>query len=472
VGVKALLVLVLASGSLLWAARVYWLNLHPVNATAQSLRSRDAKVRASAAQALGESGPGEAEVAVPALIAALGDDDAEVRSTAASSLGASVTRLLLADPNAAGTGDVINALLRALKDRQPAVRGAAAGALSTILSPRPTPYLPTQGPEPEPSGVVDPRLVALALDEALRDPDANVRAQVFRTVGAAARTLPIDPPPALVAALKGGPLDDRVAALGTLPDFRHGLDPLIPHLFWALEHEDPKASLACKQALWRIRTSPGAVPVLTRLLESPNPVVRDAAAGILGHIGPEAGAAIPALLVVLQEPEDPKRTGGGEDPAYAAAEALGRIAPLNGKAAEVVPALTRVLRSSQPWRVGAAAESLGLFGAEAASAVPELIAALRLSLDDTTYHRPGDRIAVALGRIAPGGASAAEAVAALTDVLGSKSESAISGAIKALPAFGPAAAPAIPGLRALGTHRFSPIRVGSREALKALGAKP
>src|SRR5690349_2630304 len=98
VGVKALLVLVLACGSLLWAARVYWLSLHPVNVTAQSLRSGDARARASAAQALGQAGPGETEVAIPALIAALGDEDYEVRSTAASSLGSSVTRLLLADP--------------------------------------------------------------------------------------------------------------------------------------------------------------------------------------------------------------------------------------------------------------------------------------------------------------------------------------------------------------------------------------
>ena len=101
-----------------------------------------------------------------------------------------------------------------------------------------------------------------------------------------------------------------------------------------------------------------------------------------------------------------------------------------------------------------------------------LIAALARTPETEGYQMAPQRIAEALGRIAPGGPSEAEAVAALADALGSKSDSAINGAMKALRAFGPAAAPAIPRLRALRTHRYSYVRARAEEALKALGAKP
>jgi len=48
---------------------------------------------------------------------------------------------------------------------------------------------------------------------------------------------------------------------------------------------------------------PEAVPVLTELLRSRDPVVRRAAAQTLGTIGEPAAAAIPALAAVLTDPD-------------------------------------------------------------------------------------------------------------------------------------------------------------------------
>jgi HEAT repeat protein len=61
----------------------------------------------------------EAQTAVPALIAALGDDQAFVRSNAAAALGAIRT-----DAN-----EVVPALVKALSDRSGEVRAQAAEAI-------------------------------------------------------------------------------------------------------------------------------------------------------------------------------------------------------------------------------------------------------------------------------------------------------------------------------------------------------
>ena len=139
---------------------------------------------------------------------------------------------------------------------------------------------------------------------------------------------------------------------------------------------------------------------------------------------------------------------GDWDPAWLAAEALGKIAPGGPSAGEVVQALTEVLRAGHPYRRVAAAHALGEFGPAAVAAVPALISVVRENAATKAGFGDGASAAAALGRIAPGTPLADEAVTSLTEALEAKSEHTRDQAIEALMLFGPKAAVAIPRIRA------------------------
>jgi len=82
---------------------------------------------------------------------------------------------------------------------------------------------------------------------------------------------------------------------------------------------------------------------------------------ILRWIGPEAKAAVPALVKTLEDSDTNVR--------WSAAEALGHIGPVTD---EVMPALVKTLRDTNPNVRWFAAWALGEIGQEAKTAVPEL----------------------------------------------------------------------------------------------------
>src|SRR5262249_52155482 len=86
------------------------------------------------------------------------------------------------------------------------------------------------------------------------------------------------------------------------------------------------------------------------------------AAKVLGRIGPGPGPAAPALRAMLGDAQAVTRA--------AAAEALGGISPA------AVPALIRALQDPEKEVRQAAISALGQVGAEAAAAVPDLVALL------------------------------------------------------------------------------------------------
>ena len=145
----------------------------------------------------------------------------------------------------------------------------------------------------------------------------------------------------------------------------------------------------------------------------------------------------------------------------------GRVAPGTTSAGEVVAALAEVARSGDvryPDLRASAIDALGEFGPTAEPAVPALLEAFgdsrvitSLSANGARHSSNGARIAQVLGRIAPATRSAGAVIAALDDALEIRSERpedqfAIHemhlAAIEALPAFGAAAARALPRLRA------------------------
>jgi HEAT repeat protein len=424
----------LAAGVLaLWIQREF----RPVNRAVRSLRSGDLAARLAAAEVLGRADAADARAVIPALADALGGANAQVSAAAASALG-SVGVVAMTDPDARGSVRVAaEALTRALTDRSAEVRAAAATALGQLTA--------QVAPEGEPP--FDPVAVGDALAGAMRDPSDRVRPAVRWALSTIAAATAIAPPTALLAAL--GPAasaDLRTEAISILPAFRTRLGAAMPALVEALSDRDPS--------------------------------VRYRAAGVLGEAGPAAGAAVPALVAVLQEPVGPRPAApdlapvavapDGLDPACEAARALGRIAPgaSAGVAHAAVAALADSLQSDHYWRRNAAAQGLFLIGKGAAAAAPELVLALA---DSVTTEGDGQRAnswaARALGLAAPGSGTEAAAIAALTRALDSSADGTRAYAADSLARFGPLASSALPRLRAL---RDDPVQFVSAMASSAV----
>jgi HEAT repeat protein len=428
---KSLIALVACCGAIFWAWRVVR-ESGPIPRMASKLRTGSVEDRRLAARDLGVLPPTEVGAAIPTLIAALGDDDSEVAVQAAQSLGAdAMTATSLKDGQPAVTA-ASQALARALADRRPEVRAAAAGALGVI---------------------------GIKVESA--------------------------PPPGLIAALRDDPSAEvRAEAAAAVGQYRGGDEDAIRGLFDGLVDEAVSVRRACNAALARPQLSPAPalIPYLIRALrEGRDARARYRAAALLGRLGPAGREAVPALIASLQEPPGARpaslqdrplgrlaaagkiQVGPLEqapqdwDPACAAARALGAIARGGTESsAAVVAALSAMLHSEHAWRRGAAAEALMPMGKEAAAAgaalaraLTEAAATAAAAAPAPDESGPGSWIARALGQVAPGSDSAAEAIRALTAALAAKDEETRGWAADSLGRFGPAAAAAVPRLREL-----------------------
>jgi len=142
----------------------------------------------------------------------------------------------------------------------------------------------------------------------------------------------------------------------------------------------------------------------------------------LQELGP-GEAAVPALVAALSDPDDAVKS--------AALTATHWIGP---DAAAAVPALIELWRRG--FRRATIAGIFGMMGPAARAAVPELTAGLGDPDIDTRYWS-----AVALGRI---GEAARSAVPKLIEMLGERNARARAGAVSGLTRLGPAAEPAVP----------------------------
>src|SRR5262249_6722433 len=137
------------------------------------------------------------------------------------------------------------------------------------------------------------------------------------------------------------------------------------------------------------------------------------------------------------------------DPACESARALGLIAKGTGSSGEAVAALSEALRSEHVWRRGAAARGLMAMGRDASASVPALLQTLTEAVAQPGRFEGDSWIPQALGQVAPGSASEADAVKALTAALSAKQDRIRMFAVDALGKFGPAASSAVPRLRTL-----------------------
>jgi HEAT repeat protein len=205
---------------------------------------------------------------------------------------------------------------------------------------------------------------------------------------------------------------------------------------------------------------------LIEALKSHDPLVRYHAAAVLGEIGADAQASIPALVGILREVPAPN----GPDPAGQATEALGEIAPATPQAGEAVTALIAFFRdTTSDLRRMQAAGALARFGPEfTAPAVPVLLDVLKETAGKA--GPPAPTVCAAIGRAAPGTPWADKAVEALSAALDSRWGFTRSEAASALARIGPRARSALPRLSALEKNDPEPaVRSAASSAASRIG---
>jgi HEAT repeat protein len=327
----------------------------PVSYWLSAVKGGADAVRVHAAHVLGEIGPESPEV-VPTLIEALKDKDAIVCKEAAVSLGKIGPQAKSAAPE----------LVRLLEGGNPIVRRAAAASLGMI--------------EP------DAQVAVPALLKALKDADGPTRIQAIMSlgqVGEPEQVIPLLIPilrerggaggspssaaqaalqaigpktvPALIEALSDQQAETRLASLRILGRFGNQARAAVSRITALLQDPDELVCVNAAEALWKVdRRAQAAIPVLIQGLKNQQSwPIRSDASYILGQIGPEAKAAVPALIELLRDQYDDIRRN--------AIEALGRIGP---EAKTAVPALRAALQDEEASVRQKAAQALKLITGE------------------------------------------------------------------------------------------------------------
>lgn len=405
-----------------------------------ALKDRKVEVRRQAADALGWIGP-PAREAVPALIAVLKDEEAKVAKRACQALS------FIGDARAAPP------LLEIVRSDREELHAEAGQALWRL------------GAKAE---QILPSLLSLA--HGLKDKTAPARA-LLASFGP--RAVPI-----LVKTLR----DDEPARRETAAEVLGRIGPparlAVPDLLAALQDKSPTVALLAAGALAEIdptRAGP-AVPLLIHALGEPSTAL------VLANIGPDARAAVPALIASLKPDKDAangalRRAGTrlalariGTPAVSALIEALKDkregVAPLAGEALgwilpppkQAVPALRQALKSDRP-HAGIYAHALGQLGSLAQAAVPDLTELLA-----DPAGRP--EAAVALVRI--DAKQGEKVVPLLIKDLQETEEKQRQAAVLALARLGPAAAPAAGALVA--SLRSQRLKGMETIALLAIGA--
>jgi len=454
-------------GVILWSSRSIWESA-PVYNAVRSLHNGDTNARRSAATELETFAPDSAAVAIPALLGAMGDPDEEVRATVTRSLGINWDMCFRSNLDQTITRAVVPMLVKALKDSRPSVRAAAATGLGHVYASS----VVTTGVYR--TGLVDGVSMVQALAESLDDVSEEVRLRAVAALGTVGAAYRVPPPDILFTALgQDSSTAVRAEAARSLGRFREHLDAVTLALLGALDAKEPRIRSAAGDALRTIHElaiprerdvwpSRAIVPSLIAALASRNAEVRYHAAALLIKHGPEAEAAIPALILVLAEPVDMRKlkeriVAAYWDPCVAAARALGRIAPGSSRSREAVRALIEVLANSVSWeRRGEAAEALGMFSKqEGESSIPVMLKVL--SETKESREPPGEYVAGALGRLTPDTPWETRAVAALISALEAKWEYTRAKAAESLTKFGRRASLAVPRLKAIAESDESPI---------------
>jgi HEAT repeat protein len=188
----------------------------------------------------------------------------------------------------------------------------------------------------------------------------------------------------------------------------------------------------------------------TRNLKDKNAVIRRRAANALAAYGPDAKAAVSALVEALGDGDDQVR-----------APVIGALVRV-GPAAQ--PALVKAVHHTSPTVREGAWTSLCAMGAAAKPVLPEMVAILRDPKEEWTTRLWSTRVLARMGE------EGAEAAPALLEALKGPDDMVRGAAASALPAVGREDADVVPALvAAVKDAKYPQGAVSSAAALRALG---
>jgi len=393
-------------------------------------------LRVAAAEALAALGP-EGIEALPALRRALRDPHWRVRYSALLALGRMGPA---AEPD----------LLGALNDEDYWMRMAAVDGLARRAAARPE--------------------VAAALRRMLDDPAPQVRVEAARALIRARADVRGEAGGALVALVGSRNMWVQLRAMDGLGEVSPRPAGAVEAVASATRASAPTVRWSAVATLGRWRAaSPEAVQALAFAVGDSEPGTSAKAIYVLGELGPDAAAGVPALVRILPDGYERVRwalvrIGAAAIPAVADLLAgrsddarYGAIQVLAGIGAPAVPAVCRVLRHRDASVRISAAHCLGRMGRKAKAAVPDLIGVLS---DRSMWVR---QAAVnALGDIGP---ASHPATGAILDLV-REDAVAESDARRSLEEIG---ATAVPGLAAYANDRDYTVRTLAVQLLMRLG---
>ncbi len=254
----------------------------------------------------------------------------------------------------------------------------------------------------------------------------------------------------LTAALKSKQPKLRAVAARGLADLHPAPETILPTIKEMLEGSDRESSNQALEAL----ASLGEAAVPTAIDELKHEELRPALESILGHIGPAAGRAVPALVDVLKSDRHVR----------ARCEALIALGAIGAGAADAVPAVAECLNDPNEKVCYSACYALGRIGPTAIGAKLELQKKLGDSDDFVALAA-----AWALAQIDPQCSQvAAKSVPLLIKGLADPEPKVRIEAAAALRNIGPLAKDAVPALKMALNDKDESVRDTASAALKAI----
>ncbi|WP_165249480.1 HEAT repeat domain-containing protein [Paludisphaera soli] len=353
---------------------------------------------------------------------------------------------------------VFPALLGALGDASPMIRGAALSATSGLIERYGRQGQAGAGREAEVEALG--RRAESATAARLDDPSPFLRAAAARALQALASARRLqDPPPRLVDGLDDEDEQVRKAAAAAVAAYARGPERIVPVALRRLPTEGRAARSEFARVFHYTRLEPSVLPLLIEGLASPDPEVRRCCATAINHMGPDAGPALPALVAAIRE--ELARARSADPPPLSEAilaMASGAIGENVTDASPAPPGTVEVLgdvlkhagppaqpASEREFRLAEAAWSLGILGRSAASAAPLLLATYEAAPRDADLLR--GIVAEALVEVARGTPDEDRALATLAGSWAAATPKQRPVLARALRAFGPKAQQLVPELK-------------------------
>lgn len=399
----------------------FWSVPHPdimVPALIQFIDDADAGVRAQAAEVLSRIGPA-AKDAVPALLKRLDDEQLDLLAKP------HLSQFVVAHALAKIGEPAVPGLIKAIDDPKLMVKVKAIHALGEI--------------GPRAKSAIKPIEKALQADKLGMVVYASIA--LLRLNGD-----PQEPIKVLSSLLKHPDAGFRAYTLEQLQTLKPPRPELLPAVEALLKDTNATVVMRALQVLNNHgKNARSALPQLIAMLDQPD--LRLPVLYLLDEFGPQAKDAVPALIKCLKEKDlnVPRQ----------AADVLGAIGP---DAAAAVPALTEAVQGDFLLQ-GSAVRALAKIGAPAKSAIPAMFKALR---EDEKKQKPGQEPSkyglrrYVLEALSDMGPIAADAVPDLVQML-KETANPPADVVHALGSIGPASKEAVPLLQAALKNAKGPL---------------